>query len=288
MEYKPKLWIAITLGIIFQFLGMLYVQRLKLAIVYFILSITISASELYLYKNYQIDWLDYFSFNLLLTIICIFHCYYIIKNGDFTKDRPFYSRWYGLVSIFLLIIAPIFLTRTFLFEPFQLPSTSMSPTYEVGDYIVVNKFGCGNYEYFGLVIMKKELSSDCAPKRSEVYVFKNPSSPNVNFVKRIVGLPGDTIELKNKRLFINDKRIERKKISDNSQFLILTESIDGNLYKIKYSKNRHMFTTGKWVVPKGAYFSIGDNRDQSSDSRHFGVVPESHIIGKVIYLFNKI
>ncbi|MDP0563507.1 MAG: signal peptidase I [Candidatus Endonucleobacter sp. (ex Gigantidas childressi)] len=188
------------------------------------------------------------------------------------------------VSVFPVLLLVLVL-RSFLFEPFQIPSGSMIPTLEVGDFILVNKF------HYGLrlpVTGTKVMSLD-SPKRGEVMVFKEPKNENINFIKRVIGLPGDIISYKNKKMTINGAPVAEKfiaQLSDESTlYRLYEENLAGRIHKIR--KESHMTGTknGIWTVPKGHYFVMGDNRDRSNDSRYWGFVPEQNIVGKAIYIW---
>lgn len=178
--------------------------------------------------------------------------------------------------------------RSFAFEPFKIPSGSMIPTLLVGDFIVVNKFAYG----VRLPVINKKVISIGAPKRGDVVVFRYPLDPSINFIKRAVGLPGDTITYRDKQLFVNGELITTKSAGrfKSSDVKCTTPAIDALLFDEQLATARHGILlhersrtrNGQWVVPKGHYFMMGDNRDRSNDSREWGFVPEENLLGRAV------
>jgi signal peptidase I len=186
----------------------------------------------------------------------------------------------------VLLIVLVF--RSFLFEPFKIPSGSMIPTLLVGDFIVVNKFSYG----IRLPVLNKKIIDIGEPKRGDVVVFRYPKDPSVNFIKRAVGLPGDTITYRDKQLFINGETVETTSSGrfDSSQLKCSTPAVDATLHWEKLGDANHNILlhdrsgsrNGQWVVPEGHYFMMGDNRDRSNDSREWGFVPEQNVLGRAV------
>ena len=185
---------------------------------------------------------------------------------------------------FFPILLLVFLLRAFLFEPFRIPTGSLEPTLSVGDFIIVNKY------HYGLrlpVIHSKILSLE-EPKRGDIFVFRWPPNPSVNFIKRVIGLPGDKISYVDKILYINGVEASqlgiegqtpaKKRIEKKENLLGVTHAIYENPNKI--SEDFHDL-----IVPPGMYFAMGDNRDDSADSRVWGFVPEENIVGKANYVW---
>jgi signal peptidase I len=184
----------------------------------------------------------------------------------------------SLFPVFFLVL----LFRSFIAEPFTIPSESMLPTLEVGDYIVVNKFSYG----FRLPVIGTKIKAMDDPERGDVMVFKFPENPKINFIKRVIGVPGDTIKYENKRLYINGEKVEEILVesSENlssSQARHYIETIDGIEHSIRKrlgSSNYNNQT--EWRIPEGHYFVMGDNRDNSNDSRFWGTVSDELVMGK--------
>jgi len=195
-------------------------------------------------------------------------------------------------SIFPVLLL-VLVIRSFIYEPFQIPSGSMIPTLQIGDFILVDKYSYG----LRLPAVSYKVWSNKYPKRGDVMVFKEPKNPSVNFIKRVIGLPGDIIVYENKKLFINDKEIEEvfvKELSDNFEvslgrhliYRIYTETIGEGVHKIRKDLDIiNNISQSRWEVPPDHYFVMGDNRDRSNDSRYWGFVPEENIVGKAIYVW---
>lgn len=193
-----------------------------------------------------------------------------------------YSR--SLFPVLLIVL----LFRSFLFEPFKIPSGSMIPTLLIGDFIVVNKFAYG----IRLPVLNAKIIETGSPERGDVVVFRYPVDESVNFIKRAVGLPGDTVTYRNKQLFVNGEPVE---IAGAGQYAsddvkCSTPRPDARLYDEQLGEANHKVllhegTRGRddsWEVPPGHYFMVGDNRDRSNDSREWGFVPERNLLGKAV------
>ena len=182
------------------------------------------------------------------------------------------------------VLALVLVLRSFLFEPFQIPSGSMIPTLQIGDFILVNK-----YEYgLRLPVLGTKILSVNEPERGDVMVFKEPRNPNVNFIKRVIGIPGDKVVYQDKQLIINGNPVKQEftaELKDGvNSYQLFDEIIDGKTHTIRkdtYRKSKE----GSWVIPEGYYFMVGDNRDHSNDSRYWGLVPEKNIVGKAVYIW---
>jgi len=193
-----------------------------------------------------------------------------------------YSR--SLFPVLLIVL----LFRSFLFEPFKIPSGSMIPTLLVGDFILVNKYAYG----LRLPVLNTKFLEVGEPKRGEVVVFRYPVDPGVNFIKRMVGLPGDTITYRDKQLYVNGEPVTAvdQGAYTSSQVKCSTPRPDAkllleNLGGVKHNILHHQGSgghDGQWVVPEGHYFVMGDNRDRSNDSREWGFVPEQNLMGRAV------
>lgn len=193
-----------------------------------------------------------------------------------------YSR--SLFPVLLIVL----LFRSFLFEPFKIPSGSMIPTLLVGDFILVNKFAYG----LKLPVLNTRFISIGEPERGEVVVFRYPVDPGVNFIKRMVGLPGDTITYRSKQLYVNGEPVnaDDQGIYSSSEVKCSTPRPDArrlleNLGGVEHDILHHQGSPGRdgqWVVPDGHYFVMGDNRDRSNDSREWGFVPERNLMGRAV------
>jgi signal peptidase I len=193
-----------------------------------------------------------------------------------------YSR--SLFPILLIVL----LFRSFLFEPFKIPSGSMIPTLLIGDFIVVNKFAYG----LRLPVVNRKIVPIGEPQRGDVVVFRYPVDPKVNFIKRMVGLPGDTITYRDKQLYINGEPVTTVELGrySSSEVKCDTPRADAVRFRETLGEISHEILihensgsrNQQWVVPEGHYFVMGDNRDRSNDSREWGFVPETHLMGRAV------
>jgi len=204
------------------------------------------------------------------------------------------------------VIAVVFVLRSFLYEPFQIPSGSMMPTLLIGDFILVEKFSYGVKE----PVWQNTLIPVNLPKRGDVAVFKYPEDPRVDYIKRVVGLPGDRIVYKDKQLYIipacdaadcgNYKALDMESLGEEEftdaedMMQVYREMLGEVAHKIiinpakrdyvnHYYQQKDVKTYAyEWIVPEASYFMMGDNRDNSADSRYWGFVPEQNLVGKAV------
>lgn len=193
---------------------------------------------------------------------------------------------------FFPVLAIVLVLRSFLVEPFQIPSGSMKPTLEVGDFILVNKFAYG----IRLPVLDNKVIEVGDPQRGDVMVFRYPSDPNINYIKRVIGLPGDRIAYSSgKHLTVNGQPVAEKLLGEEpgtlGSAMLYEEKLGEAEHLIRKEMKRYRMEPGReWVVPQGHYFMMGDNRDNSNDSRYWndpripkdllGMVPDRNIVGK--------
>jgi signal peptidase I len=217
--------------------------------------------------------------------------------------------WIEYSGSFFPVIALVFVLRSFLWEPFKIPSSSMVPTLLVGDFILVNKYAYG----IRLPIVNKKVIEIADPQRGDVMVFKYPKDMSQDYIKRVIGVPGDTITYENKRLTVNGKPVEYTPLDDylddqhpiyHKQFMEnLPGTAAGVPHRILNSDGKRTLDIGAvenfphreaceytydkftCIVPEGNYFMMGDNRDNSADSRYWGFVPDKNIVGKAIVVW---
>lgn len=189
----------------------------------------------------------------------------------------------SLFGVFLLVLV----IRSFLLEPFKIPSSSMVPTLEVGDFILVNKFTYG----LRLPVTNTKIIAINEPKRGDVMVFFPPHDPRY-FIKRVIGLPGDQIRVINHALYINGEQIPHTLIAgepanDPANYILDEQFAGAEPHRIRNRKHPSLLSRnfGPIVVPEGHYFMMGDNRDHSSDSRVWGPVPEKNIVGEAFFVW---
>ena len=218
------------------------------------------------------------NFEVILTVM------FLVTGVFWVMNRLFLKRDEGVIE-FLASLGPIFglvlVLRSFVMEPFQIPSKSMVPTLKVGDFIVVNKWTYG----LRLPVLRNKFLDVGNPKRGDVVVFFPPHESRY-FIKRLVGLPGDKINIINGTLFVNNEMIEQTK-SDiepgNSRSVVMSEKLGIKQFAIqKNLRPSRLSQNFSATVPRDHFFMIGDNRDNSSDSRVWGPVPKDRIVGKAV------
>lgn len=217
------------------------------------------------------------------------------------RAQPWWLDWTaGLFPVILVV----FLLRSFLFEPFKIPSGSMIPTLMIGDLILVNKFHYG----VRLPVINKKITEGTPPARGDVMVFRYPPRPSQDYIKRVVGIPGDEVAYLNKKLTINGKPLTKNSLPDffdddtmhySKQF---EELLGDKKHRLLNEETQPAFVSGAsdfefkqncnysiegvvCKVPAGHYFMMGDNRDNSLDSRYWGFVPDKNIVGRAFYVW---
>jgi signal peptidase I len=187
---------------------------------------------------------------------------------------------------FFPVLLLVFLVRSFLFEPFQIPSGSMKPTLAVGNFVLVSKFSYG----LRLPVIRTSLWKRPGPERGDVTVFRFPESPKVHYIKRVIGLPGDRVVYRNKQLSINgepaSKTFVRKGADTLTSYSDFEQDLAGHQFLIREDDGQMQpGSEGEWMVPAGHYMVMGDNRDRSNDSRFWGFVPEDLVVGKATHVW---
>ncbi len=190
---------------------------------------------------------------------------------------------------FFPVILLVFVLRSFIVEPFRIPSGSMLPSLHIGDFILVNKFGYG----IRLPILNTKIIDISEPQRGDVMVFRFPHDESINFIKRVVGLPGDRIEYKDKRLYLNGTPVGLEEVAEyrfeetGRRHIVADRYIEG-LGDVRHDillDSSRRSTSMSFSVPPGHYFVMGDNRDYSNDSRSWGFVPEANIVGRAFFIW---
>lgn len=228
-----------------------------------------------------------------------------IEVSDDARDRILMQPWWlDWTAGLFPVIAIVFVLRSFLFEPFKIPSGSMIPTLMVGDLILVNKFTYG----IRLPVINKKITEGNKPQRGDVMVFRYPPQPTLDYIKRVVGVPGDEVAYINKRLSINGKELPTRELPDfldrdvMRYFKQFEETLGEQPHRaivnndvpafiqgasnFEYKENCRYSVEGVTCkVPEGYYFMMGDNRDNSLDSRYWGFVPDQNIVGKAFFVW---
>ncbi len=244
---------------------------------------------------------------ILFVLVLITGAIWLLDHFWLKKLRPEGAKdpwWVEYGASFFPVILAVFLLRSFLAEPFKIPSGSMIPTLQVGDFILVNKYTYG----IRLPVINKKVLEVNSPQRGDVMVFRYPENPSLDYIKRVVGLPGDKISYQNKRLTINGVAVPLVKAADylNSERLYYTPRFVETLGTVEHEilieaeapasvsqvsqfpfrDNCHYNALGvDCEVPPGHYFMMGDNRDNSQDSRFWGFVPDQNIVGKAFFIW---
>lgn len=220
------------------------------------------------------------------------------RDKDGNKVKPKRSAVIDIGASFFGVILVVLILRSFVFEPFRIPSESMVPTLQNGDFVVVSKFSYG----LRLPITNTKILDTGSPERGDVAVFRKPGEEHIDYIKRIIGLPGDTVEYKRGRLILNGQPVpienaERYQAEAvDSCGIMHTELLPDHphaiLTKMGFSKDGQCFDQGRTpssaaalLIPDGHYWVMGDNRQNSRDSREWGLVPEGHLVGKATYIW---
>ncbi len=243
---------------------------------------------------------------ILLVLLVVTGVLYAI-NFRLRKQRPAGAKepaWVEWGADFFPVILIVFVLRSFIVEPFKIPSGSMIPTLLVGDFILVNKYTYG----IRLPVINKKIISLNEPQRGDVMVFRFPEDPSLDYIKRVIGTPGDVVSYQNKRLSVNGQPVEMTRIDDylhperlyySEQYLVKFGTVEHRLLndtdapsfihdagRFPYRENCTYNAAGViCTVPAGHYFMMGDNRDNSRDSRSWGFVPEENIVGKAFFIW---
>lgn len=210
----------------------------------------------------------------------------IKEEGELAKEPWLIEISKSFFPVLLLVLV----IRSFIAEPFRIPSGSMIPTLLVGDFLVVSKYSYG----IRLPVINKKVIEIGEPERGDVVVFRYPEDPTIDFIKRIVGLPGDVVQYLDNSLYINGQLIEQSPLREYSytdvngrkhQSLAMQEDLFGFTHEMQEHKGSRGMGNTSVKVPEGHYFALGDNRDHSKDSRFWGMVPDENLVGKAQFIW---
>ncbi len=222
---------------------------------------------------------------LITGLIYLFDLFFKFSNQHNNKAL---SKIIKVAKEFFPILLLVFVIRTFIVEPFKIPSGSMMPTLIAGDFIAVNKFSYG----LRLPVFNKLIFETGSPHRGDVFVFHYPKDPSIDYIKRVIGLPGDNIKYENKKLFVNDVEVSQTYTSIYKYSLKQDLEVSAKEFVEDHGDYSHSILihdipseSVEFVVPDGHYFAMGDNRDNSSDSRVWGFVPDELLVGKAFVIW---
>lgn len=298
---KPNKWIAAVLGLALTPFAYLYLGSPGLAALFFVVQLGLAVAEFM-----RPDMAAVALIQMVLGLFCAIHAYRLAERHTATQTRPWYARWYSLWSMAVLLLVAILLFRMFAFEPFRVPSSAMAPTLLVKSALWVQKWGYGHYSVAGFDALSRPMSQSL--QRGDIIVFDAPQQPAVKYLKRVIGLPGDTIVYRDKHVLINgiDTRVARLDDYLDPEYLVYFQRYRERLGAVEYevlidpkapalSPATQSTLPAECVrepealrctVPTGAYFVMGDHRDNSLDSRYWGFVAQRAVVGKVVAVVN--
>jgi signal peptidase I len=293
---RHPIWAASISFFLSPELGMFYLGRGRLGIIYVAISLLISYALPFTLGHQEIDYPLWAS----ILVFCVYraaagaHVYITAKRQPPRARYPWYARFYNwILYLWLLPIVVALLVRNLLVQPFSIPANSMRPTLQQGDYLAAEKltYGLGRYSIMFALGPERRWGGRL-PYRGEVIIFAFPPEPEISYVSRVIGLPGDRVQLREGRLYLNGEMVDRQPRLDPAVQLEDGETLyaerlpDGLEHMIiETGDDARGDNTAEWLVPAGHYFVMGDNRDNSLDSR-FGVgfVPAENIEAKPFFI----
>ncbi|WP_221763687.1 signal peptidase I [Methyloradius palustris] len=229
----------------------------------------------------------------MLVVLAVTGLIWLADSLFFRKKRVAVGKadpiWVEYSKSFFPVILVVFLIRSFIVEPFKIPSGSMMPTLLAGDFILVNKFNYG----LRVPILNNTFIDVSHPKRGDVFVFHYPPDPSIDYIKRVVGLPGDKISYHDKQLYINGQKLDVNYVDDYEYTSAGLNMVYAKRYLEQLGDVKHniliddnsIITDFEAEVPPNSYFAMGDNRDNSKDSRYWGFVPEHNLVGRAFFIW---
>lgn len=303
MDWKPNRWIATILGFITVPIGMLYVAQPLWAGAYLGAGIILAAAN-FLFLHQVVSPQAETLLQLAVPLACALHALHFATNFAVKPVRPWFTKWYALIGSWAALVALIIGTRAFFYEPFRSPAGSMLPAIAPGSHLIAKKWGFGHYTSFGISLGRTHPSSEL--QRGDIVVFDYPVDKGVTYLKRVIGLPGDKVSYKRKQLSINGVPVKTRplpdylhrdrlyysthyveQLGDVEYEILMDNEVPAAIPEITNYPFRDQCSYDangvSCKVPPGNYFVLGDNRDNSRDSRVWGFVPVDHVIGKVVF-----
>ncbi|KQV45825.1 signal peptidase I [Duganella sp. Root336D2] len=289
MEWKPKRWVAVVLSLFSSPLGLLYIGKVRWAIGFSILVLACAVVGT-IFPGLAALMYVATAMSLVLPVFMFF-----VVRRVVLQVRPWYSRAKGMLAIAAAFVVPIMAVRIFLYEPFRVPSVAMEPTLPQGAILLAKKAGYGHYSAYGLNLGR---GSSANLAHGDLVVFDFPLKPATTYVKRVIGLPGDIVKVEGTQVTLNGVPSPNKQLDDSGlveeqlqdvRYTILAQGAGFPYWQERTfpSRDQCHFTENsiECRVPDGHYFVLGDNRNNSADSRLWGFVPADHVVGKVVKVF---
>jgi len=287
-------WLAVLLAVLVTpLVAMLYVGRWWLGFGYLLLQFAAPVLAAWAAMRLGLPWMTAVSTAYLLVLFAgASHAHQLAAAQRTGFRGPWFSRWYGIAGVWLVLATGVFVVRAVFYEPYRAPSGSMMPALLPGDFFLVNKLPYGHYGTFG-IDFSPAVAWASDPEPGDVVVFRYPPNPSVRYVKRLIGRPGDIIEVRGATLYVNGVEVPHvpaprpEALEALHTVVASTEELYGKRYTVVHDQRRdgHRSPTHTWTVPEGQFFMMGDNRDYSNDSRSWGFVPRENIIGKAVLVW---
>lgn len=270
----PNRWFAAVIGVLVPPLAFVYLSRWWWVLVYLLAMLAAGWADLTLAGRGAPSGLG-----LLVSAAASVQAFILARRVRFDGRSRWFNTWWGTLSLPLAFVLVVFITRAFLFDLFRIPSSSMAPTLQPGGYAVMQRWGYGVYGAFGLTLHETEVAERTPPRRGELFVFRPLEMAGQLFVMRVIGLPGDHVQYANKQLIINGGRVLTVFRDEEA---LADETLGGQSYSVQYLMTDGPGRRFDYVIPEGHFFVMGDNRDNSRDSRYLGMIPAANMVGKIV------